>query len=251
MSGHSKWSTIKRKKAKEDAKRGKIFGKLVKEITVAAKLEGGDISANPRLRTAIQTAKEANMPQEHISRAIKKGTGELPGTTYEEVAYEGYGPGGVAILIETMTDNKNRTVSELRHILAKHGGNLGEAGCVNWIFHKKGIIIVKDPNTTEDQLMELVLEYGAEDITCEESSFEIITEPSGLEQIKNILLQAGICIETAEVTLLPQSTVQLDGKTAAAALKLVEKLEEHEDVQNVHANFDIPIEIMEEIANVA
>lgn len=246
MAGHSKWAQIKHKKAVVDAKKGKIFSKIVKEISVAARLGGGDISGNPRLRTAIEKAKEVNMPSENIKRAIMKGTGELPGTHYEETFYEGYGPGGVAILLEALTDNKNRTISEIRHILSKHGGNLGEAGCVSWIFDKKGYILVEKNKVDEDTLIAIALEAGAEDMKNDpkEDNYEIITTPETMNKVKAAIEAAGIPISLAEITMLPKSYVNLDEKTGEQMIKLIEILEDHEDIQNVYTNFDIPDEVL-------
>ncbi|MGA1875041.1 MAG: YebC/PmpR family DNA-binding transcriptional regulator [bacterium] len=247
MSGHSKWSSIKHKKAAIDAKRGKAFTRVIKEITVAARMGGGDPTANPRLRAAIANAKTVNMPQDNVTRAIKKGTGELPGVSYEEVTYEGYGPGGVAIMVEIMTDNKNRTVAEMRHIFSKHNGNLGESGCVAWMFDKKGLIVVDTDKADEDQLMEIVLNAGAEDMRRNGDVFEIITLPEELLPVQEAIDQEGIEISVAQVSRIPQTTVRLEGKHAEQMLKLMEKLEDHEDVQNVFANFDIPDEVMEQL----
>lgn len=249
MSGHSKWSSIKHKKAAIDAKRGKAFTRVIKEITVAARMGGGDPAANPRLRAAIANAKTVNMPQDNVTRAIKKGTGELPGVSYEEVTYEGYGPGGVAIMVEIMTDNKNRTVAEMRHIFSKHNGNLGESGCVAWMFDKKGLIVVDTDKADEDRLMEIVLNAGAEDMRRNGDVFEIITLPEELLPVQEAIDQEGIEISVAQVSRIPQSTVRLEGKHAEHMLKLMEKLEDHEDVQNVFANFDIPDEVMEQLEN--
>jgi YebC/PmpR family DNA-binding regulatory protein len=249
MSGHSKWSSIKHKKAAIDAKRGRAFTRVIKEITVAARMGGGDPAANPRLRAAIANAKTVNMPQDNVTRAIKKGTGELPGVSYEEVTYEGYGPGGVAIMVEIMTDNKNRTVAEMRHIFSKHNGNLGEAGCVAWMFDKKGLIVVDTDKADEDRLMEIVLNAGAEDMRRNGDVFEIITLPEELLPVQEAIDQEGIEISVAQVSRIPQSTVRLEGKHAEQMLKLMEKLEDHEDVQNVSANFDIPDEVMERLEN--
>lgn len=247
MSGHSKWAGIKHKKAKVDAQRGRIFTRLIKEITVAAKVSGGDPDANPRLRQAIQNARAANMPQENIMRAIKKGTGEIPGVSYEELSYEGYGPGGVAVLVEIFTDNRNRTASEIRKIFAKNGGNLGESGCVGWMFEKKGLITIETSKVDEEKLMAIVLEAGALDIRTEESTYEVITSPKGFESVRKAIAGAGIEISNAEITMLPQTYVKLDGKPAQQMLHLMEALEEHEDVRNVYANFDIPEQIMVEM----
>jgi YebC/PmpR family DNA-binding regulatory protein len=249
VSGHSKWAQVKHKKAVVDAKKGKIFTKIVKEISVAARLGGGDTEGNPRLRVAIDKAKEVNMPQENIKRAIMKGTGELPGVSYEESIYEGYGPGGTAILLEVLTDNKNRTVSEIRHIMTKHGGNLGEAGCVSWMFEKKGYIIVEKTKTDEDSLMSVALEAGAEDMKNDpgEDSYEIITAPEDMNKVKASLEAAGIPLSLAEITMLPKSYVALDGKSAEVMIRLVDALEDHEDVQNVYTNFDVPEEVMAKV----
>ncbi len=246
MAGHSKWAQIKHKKAVVDAKRGKLFSKLAKEISVAAKLGGGDPSMNPRLRTAIEKAKEANMPQDNIKRAIQKGTGELPGMAYEEAVYEGYGPGGVALLIEVLTDNKNRTVSEIRHLLSKHGGSLGEAGCVSWIFEKKGLILIDKNTIDEDTLMDIALEAGAEDLKNDpgEENYEIITTADEFQSVKDALTARGVPIAMAEITMLPKSQVSLEGDSAEKMLRLMEVLEDHDDVQNVYANFDLPDEVM-------
>jgi YebC/PmpR family DNA-binding regulatory protein len=245
MSGHSKWATTKRKKAAVDAKRGKIFTKITKEITVAARLGGGDPDGNPRLRTAVDKAKGVSMPQDNIKRAIQKGTGELPGVAYEEVTYEGYGPNGVAIFIEAMTDNRNRTVSEVRHILEKLGKGMGENGCVAWMFHKKGYIVVNKAQSDEDRLMGLALDAGAEDMQVEDGNFVITTAPADFEKVKKALDDAGVPQEVAEVTMVPQTYVKLEGqKEAAQMMRLMEALEDNDDVQNVYANFDIPEEIM-------
>jgi len=250
MAGHSKWAQIKRKKASVDARRGKIFSKLVKEISVAARLGGGDPEGNPRLRTAIEKAKEANMPHENIKRAIQKGTGELPGTSYEETVYEGYGPGGVALMIEVLTDNRNRTVSEIRHLLSKHGGSMGEAGCVAWMFEKKGLILVNRETVDEDSLMDAVLEAGADDMKNDpgEENYEIITSPDELGRVRAALEQAGIKIEMAEISMVPKNTVTLDEQSASQVLKLLDILEDHDDVQNVYSNFDIPREVLEKVS---
>src|SRR5574340_427382 len=249
MSGHSKWSTIKRKKEAIDAKRGKIFTKLIKEISLAARLGGGDIEGNARLRQAVMAAKEENMPKDNIDRAIKKGTGELEGgANYEEVTYEGYGPGGVAVLVEVMTDNKNRTVAEIRHIFSKHGGNLGENGCVSWMFEKKGSILIDKKNSDEDTLMEIALEAGADDVKVEESEFQIITAPESFEKVKNAINGKGIKCAEAKITLIATNTVKLEEGKAEQMLKLMEKMEDNDDVQNVYANFDIADDIMEKLS---
>jgi YebC/PmpR family DNA-binding regulatory protein len=249
MSGHSKWSTIKRKKGKADAQRGKLFSKLIKEITVAARQGGGDIGGNPRLRQAVQSARTANMPLDNIERAIKKGTGELPGVSYEEVIYEGYGPGGIALMVEVTTDNKNRTVADIRHILTRRNGRLGETGSVSWIFEQKGFIVVGKDVCGEDQLMAIVLEAGAEDMKLEGDAYEIATTPIDFEKVKAALEANKIPFTTAELTKIPQSTVKLDGKTAEQALILMEELEDHDDVQHVYTNFDIDEKIMEKISS--
>jgi YebC/PmpR family DNA-binding regulatory protein len=248
MSGHSKWSQIKRKKGATDAKRGQVFTKLIKEITIAARIGGGDPEGNPRLRTAVAAAKAENMPKDNIDRAIKKGTGELEGVSYDEFLYEGYGPGGAAVLIEVMTDNKNRTTAEIRHIFAKSSGNLGEAGCVAWMFQKKGYIVVEKGAVDEEQLMELALDSGADDIEEGEKEFEVVTDPGAFEGVKQALDGAGIQYLLAEVTMHPQSVVQLEGKNAEQMLRLMEQLEDQDDVQKVYANFDIPEGVMEQLS---
>ena len=246
MSGHSKWAQIKHKKAYTDAKRGKVFTKIVKEISISARLSGGDPEGNPRLRTAIEKAKEVNMPHENIKRAIMKGTGELPGTSYEEYTYEGYGPGGVAVLIEVLTDNRNRSVSEMRHIMSKHGGSLGEAGCVSWMFEKKGYILVDKNAVDEDALMSVALDAGAEDIKNDqkEENYEVICTPEDLGAVKGAIEKAVIPVVLSEITMLPKIFVTLDGKSAEQMVKLLDLLEDNEDVQNVYANFDIPDDVM-------
>ncbi len=244
MSGHNKWSTIKHKKGAADAKRGKIFTKLIKEISVAAKLGGGDPNGNPRLRTAIDKAKEENMPKDNIERAIKKGTGEMEGVTYEEIIYEGYGPGGVAVLVEVMTDNRNRTVSDVRSIFTKCNGNMGEAGCVAWMFDKKGLIIF--PKSVDfDKLFEVALETGAEDVADEEEQIEVTTDPASFIEVREALEKAGFKYDSAEITMIPQTMIKLEGKPAESMLKLMDRLEDNDDVQNVYANFDISAEEME------
>ena len=245
MSGHSKWSTIKHKKAAKDAKRGKIFTKLIKEITVAARMGGGDINANPRLRTAVLTARGSSMPSDNIERAIKKGTGELEGVTYEEIQYEGYGPGGVAIIAQVLTDNKNRTVSEIRRMFSKHGGNMGETGCVGWMFDKKGILTVDKSQVDEDRLMDIALDAGAEDVRDEGEVFEVIAPPEDFEKVKERLDREKIAIASAQVSLVPKNTVDVDAKYVEQVLKLRQQLEDHDDVQNVAANFNIPDELMD------
>ncbi|MEW6162255.1 MAG: YebC/PmpR family DNA-binding transcriptional regulator [Nitrospirota bacterium] len=249
MSGHSKWAQVKHKKAFVDARKGKIFSKIVKEIAVAARLGGGDPDGNPRLRAAIEKAKEVNMPHENIKRAIMKGTGELPGVAYEESVYEGYGPGGAAILLEVLTDNRNRAVSEIRHIMTKNAGNLGEAGCVVWMFEKKGYILVEKTKIDEDSLITVALEAGAEDMKNDpkEENYEIITAPEDMNKVKASLEAEGIPVSLAEITMLPKSYVGLDGRSAEQMIRLVEALEEHDDVQNVYTNFDIPDEVMAKV----
>ncbi|MGA8179558.1 MAG: YebC/PmpR family DNA-binding transcriptional regulator [Desulfobacterales bacterium] len=244
MSGHSKWSSIKHKKGITDARRGKIFTKLIKEITVAARMGGGDINSNPRLRAAVQAAKSENMPKENIERAVKKGTGELEGVFYEESIYEGYGPGGAAVYIESVTDNKNRAVADIRHILNKAGGNLGSNGCVAWIFEKKGYIVVEDQSVDEDALMEVAIDAGAEDVREDNGNFEIITSPKDFEAVKTAVDKASIPYIVAEITMFPQSTVNLQGKEAEQMLNLMETLEDCEDVQKVYTNADIPEEMV-------
>jgi YebC/PmpR family DNA-binding regulatory protein len=248
MSGHSKWSTIKRKKGKADAERGRAFTRLIKEITVSAREGGGDPDGNPRLRSAILAAKAANMPAANIDRAIKKGTGELPGVSYEEIKYEGYGPGGVAVLVETLTDNKNRAVSEIRHIFTNNGGNLGEVGCVGWMFEKKGIIQVEKGKADEEELMVTVLDAGALDMSTEEDYYEIVTPFNKFEEVKQALDEKKIPYIQAELTMVPQTTIKLEGKQAEQMLRLMEGLEDHDDVQKVYANFDIDTEIMEKMS---
>lgn len=249
MSGHSKWSTIKRKKGAVDAKRGKIFTRLIKEITVAARMGGGDPVGNPRLRAAIASAKTENMPKDNIERAIKKGTGELEGAVYEEITYEGYGPGGVAILVDCMTDNKNRTVADIRHYFSKSGGNLGESGCVSWMFTKKGTILVDKEAINEEELMEKALEAGAEDVVEEDNVFQVETSPDDFEDVREALEADGVKFIEAAVAMVPQNTVDItDEKTAGQILTLLERLEDHDDVQNVYANFDIPDDIMESVS---
>ncbi|MBI4115478.1 MAG: YebC/PmpR family DNA-binding transcriptional regulator [Candidatus Omnitrophica bacterium] len=247
MSGHSKWSSIKHKKAATDAKRGKVFTKIIREIMVAARAGGGDPNTNPRLRTAIGTAKTANMPSDNIERAIKKGTGELEGITYEEVQYEGYGPHGVAIFVHCLTDNKNRTASEIRNIFSKKSGSMAGAGSVAWIFEKKGLIVVPQSQVSEDRLMEVALAAGAEDLSSSNNKFEIVTSPSDFEKVKSGLEGAKISIESAELTYIPKNQVSLTPDNARSVLALIEALEDHDDVQSVHANFEIPDEVMREL----
>ncbi len=247
MSGHSKWATIKHKKGALDAKRGKIFTRLIKEIAMAAK-SGGDPDMNPRLRTAIAAAKAENMPADNIKRAIQRGTGELPGATYEEFVLEGYGPGGVALLAEISTDNRNRTVSEIRHVFGKNGGNMAEAGAVSWMFHKKGDIVVPKSAAKEDDLMNIVLEAGGEDLKDDGENWELITEPSAYEAVLEAVKKAGITPASSSVAMIPQNYIKLEGAQAAQMIRLLEALEDHDDVQNVHANFDIDQKVLEEVA---
>jgi len=246
MAGHSKWAQIKHKKKIVDAKRGSLWTKLLKEITVAAKLGGGDQKGNPRLRTAVAKAKSVSVPNDNIDRAIKKGTGELPGVTYEEATYEGYAPGGVAVMVEVMTDNKTRTVAEIRAIFGKSGGQMGETGCVTWMFSKKGEIIVEKEAASEDALLEIALEAGAEDLDTSGDSFGITTPPESLEAVRSVIEGKGIAMESAELNMIPLNTIKIDSEeTARKILRLMETLEDHDDVQKVHANFDIPDEILE------
>jgi len=247
MSGHSKWANIRFRKERQDAQRGKIFTKLIKEITIAARMGGGDINANPRLRTAVQNARAANMPAKNIENAIRKGTGELPGVVYEEVVFEGYGPGGVALYIMATTDNRNRTVAEIRHLLNKFGGNLGETGSVSWVFEKKGLIRVKRENYDEEELMLTAIDAGADDFQVEDEFYEIYTRFEDLYKVRSTLEEAGIEVENADVAMIPQNTVNLEGKQAEQMLKLMGALEDNDDVQNVFANFDIDEEIMERV----
>ena len=245
MSGHSKWSTIKHKKAAKDAKKGKLFTKFIKEITVAARMGGGDINSNPRLRTAVTAARTNSMPNDNIDRAIKKGTGELEGVTYEEIQYEGYGPGGAAILAQVLTDNKNRTVSEIRRLFTNHGGHLGETGCVSWMFDKKGVITVEKSQIDEERLMGIVLDAGAEDVKEEDDLFEVVTQPEDFEKVKERLDREKVPVASAQVTMVPKNTVNVDAKHVEQILKLTEELEDHDDVQGVSANFNIPTELID------
>jgi YebC/PmpR family DNA-binding regulatory protein len=247
MSGHSKWSTIKRKKAKADAERGKIFTRLIKDITLAAREGGGEEASNPRLRTAVASAKTANMPAANIDRAIKKGTGELPGVIYEEGVLEGYGPGGVALFIEFLTDNRKRTVADVRHHLGKHGGSLAESGAVAWIFEKKGLITLPKNDLEEDELLLIVLDAGAEDLKGEDDAFEITTATADLEKAKAALESNNIAYDSASLTMYPKNTVKVDGKDAEQVLKIMDLLEDHEDVQNVYSNFDMDVSVMEQL----
>jgi YebC/PmpR family DNA-binding regulatory protein len=250
VSGHSKWSTIKHKKGREDAKRGKIFSRLIKEITVAAKIGGGDPEGNPRLRTAIAVAKAENMPKANIENAIRRGTGELEGAVYEEISYEGYSPGGVAVLVEVLTDNKKRSAAEVRHIFSKKGGNLGETGCVSWMFNKKGLFTFDKDKVNEDELMEVALEAGAEDIADieEDGIFEVYTSSAKFNEVREFFDEKKLPYTLAEISMIPQTTIKLEGKEAQQVLSLMEALEETEDVQNVYANFDIPSAVMEKLS---
>ncbi|MFV0435925.1 MAG: YebC/PmpR family DNA-binding transcriptional regulator [Desulfopila sp.] len=249
MSGHSKWANIKHKKGAADAKRGKIFTRLIKEITVAARMGGGDIDGNPRLRAAVNTAKTVNMPKDNIARAIKKGTGELEGEVYDEILYEGYGPGGVAVLVECMTDNRNRTVADIRHYFAKSNGNLGESGCVAWMFDKKGTIEIDKTVIGEEALMDIALEAGAEDVIEEDHDFQVVTAPEDFEAVREALEQAGVEMSNAELSMVPQNTIEVtDENVARSLMKLLENLEDHDDVQNVHANFDMDDDLVESIS---
>jgi YebC/PmpR family DNA-binding regulatory protein len=239
MSGHSKWHSIKHKKAATDSKRGRIFTRLIKEMTAAARNGGGDPDSNPRLRLAVATAKASNMPAENIKRAVMRGTGELPGITYEDVNYEGYGPGGVAIFMHVLTDNRNRTVAELRHLLSKNGGNLGESGCVGWMFERKGYFVVEKASADEEKLLELALGAGADDMKEDGDNFEILTAPENFDVVRAALETAKIPTTAAEISMMPQNYVKLEGKSAQTMLKLMEALEDHEDIQNVWSNFDV------------
>jgi len=247
MSGHSKWATIKHKKGALDAKRGKIFTRLIKEITIAAKA-GGDPDTNPRLRTAITAAKAENMPADNIKRAVQRGTGELPGANYEEFSLEGYGPGGVALLIDINTDNRNRTVSEIRHVFQKNGGNMAEAGAVSWMFHKKGDIAVPKAAVKEDDLMAVVLDAGAEDLRDDGENWEVLSDPSSYEAVLEAVKKAGLTPASSSVAMIPQNYIKLEGAAANTMIRLIEALEEHDDVQNVHSNFDIDQKLLEEVA---
>jgi YebC/PmpR family DNA-binding regulatory protein len=248
MSGHSKWATIKHKKGALDAKRGKIFTRLIKEISIAAKNGGGDPDTNPRLRGAILAAKSENMPQDNIKRAIQRGTGELPGATYEEFVLEGYGPGGVALLAEISTDNRNRTVSEIRHVFGKNNGNMASAGAVAYMFHKKGDIVIPKSAAKEDDLMNIILEAGGEDLKDEGENWEILTEPSAYEAVLEAVKKAGITPASSSVAMLPDTYIKLEGQQAAQMIRLMEALDDNDDVQNVHANFDIDEKTLEEVA---
>ena len=248
MSGHSKWSTIKHKKAIKDSRRGKLFTKLIKDLTISARIGGSDVTANPRLRTALAAAKAASMPNDTIDRAIKKGAGEIEGVSYEEIVYEGHGPGGVAIMLQVLTDNKNRTVAEIRHHLTKHGGSLGTSNSVAWMFDKQGIISIEADQTDEDRLMEIALEAGAEDVGGGQDGFEVVTAPDHFDAVHAAIEQAGIAMQSAEVTLVPQNTVNLSGKEAEQAFKLLDLLQEHDDIQAVSANCEFSEEDLERLS---
>ncbi len=248
MSGHSKWSQIKHRKAAVDAKRGKLFSRLIKEITVSARIGGGDPELNPRLRSVVTTAKSSNVPSDTIEKAILRGTGELEGIDYEEIIYEGYGPGGVALIIEVLTDNRNRAVAELKHVLNKNGGNMGENGCVSWMFDKRGLVIVEKDSIDEDELFMAAAEAGAEDVTSSEYSIEILTPFEDFDRVRTVVEETGAQIQVSEMTMIPQNTVKLEGKEAERMIRLMGAIEELDDVQKVYANFDIPDEILEAAA---
>jgi YebC/PmpR family DNA-binding regulatory protein len=247
MSGHSKWHNIRLRKGKQDAERGKIFTKLAREIIVAAKAGGGNPDTNLRLRIAIQKARDASMPQENIKRAIQRGTGEIEGAHYEEVTYEGYGPGGVAVLVECLTDNRNRTVADLRAIFSKCGGSMGESGCVAWLFQPKGIVSIPAEAASEDDVLMAVMDAGAEDVKTEGDTIEVVCPPEALHGVRQALTDAGIPFTMAELSMVPQNTVSVEGKEASQVLRLMDQLEDHDDVQHVYSNFDIPDEVMQEI----
>lgn len=248
MSGHSKWSTIKRKKGAKDARRGQVFSKLIKEITIAARMGGGDLESNTRLRFAVEKARGNNLPKDNIERAIRRGSGEEEGVNYEEILYEGYGPGGVAFLIEVLTDNRNRSVGEIRFIFDRGGGSLASTGAVAWQFDKVGLVVVEDPQTSADKILDIVLEAGAEDISQEANAVEVYTPVDNLWEVSSALDKAGIKRSLAEITMRPKNTIRVEGKEAEKVLALYERLEEHEDVQKVWANFDIPDEILSAMA---
>jgi len=248
MSGHSKWSTIKRKKGKTDAARGRMFTRLIREITVSAREGGGDQDSNPRLRTAVAAAKAANMPADNIKKAVQRGTGELPGVTYEEILYEAYGPAGVAILMRTLTDNRNRTVGELRHLLSRFGGNIGETGSVNWVFQRLGQFEIDAKSAPEDTVLEIAMESGATDMSSDGDTFTIISPMAEFDSVRTALERQGIRPTSAELTMVPQSYIRLEGRDAQTMLKLMDAIEDHEDVQNVYANFDIDDELIEEFS---
>jgi len=249
MSGHSKWATIKHKKARTDAARGKAFSKLIREITTAARTGGGDPDSNPRLRTAIDSAKGINMPADNIDRAVKKGTGELPGVSYEEVTYEGYGAGGIAVLVKALTDNKNRSTAEVRHVFDKYGGSMGAAGCVAWQFKPRGLIVIPKDKSDEDTVLTVALEAGADDVQTDDTAFSVVTSPGSFEAVKQQLKDAGVGWLSAELTQIASNTVPVDEKDARRVLKLIEMLEELDEVQQVFANFDIPDEVLEKVSS--
>lgn len=249
MSGHSKWATIKRKKGAADVKRGKLFSKIIKELTIAARDGGGDPGGNPRLRTVLEKAKAANMPQDNVTRAIKRGTGELEGITYEEITFEGYGPGGAALILEVVTDNRNRTVADIRHCFTKHGGNLGETNSVGWMFARRGVIAFEKGKVTEEQLMDVALGAGAEDLRDAGDAFEVVTDAANFHPVQEACKAAGLPATSAELRLEPTTTLRLEGHDAERMLKLMEALEDHDDVQNVYANFDIDDALMEQLAS--
>lgn len=249
MSGHSKWANIKHRKAAVDAKRGKVFTKLIRELTVAAKHGGGEAESNPRLRTAILAAKNQNMPNDTIDRAIKRGTGEIGGEDFQELSYEGYGPGGSAVLVKALTDNKNRTVSDIRRIFTRHGGSLGENGCVAWMFHMKGRIAFEKGKVDEDRVFEIALDAGADDVVTEESELVVITPPEAFESVKSVIEGSGLKFDNAEVTMIPQNSVKIEGKEAEHMIRLMEALEDSDDVQNVYSNFDVSEELMMSLAS--
>ena len=249
MSGHSKWANIKHRKAAVDAKRGKAFTKLIRELTVAAKHGGGEPESNPRLRTAIAAAKNQNMANDTIDRAIKRGTGEMGGEEYHELSYEGYGPGGSAVLVKTLTDNKNRTVSDIRRIFTKFGGSLGESGCVSWMFHMKGRIAFEKSKVDEDKVFEIALDAGADDVTTEESELVVITPPEAFEAVKSAIQGAGLGYENAEITMIPQNSIKIEGREAENMIRLMEALEDSDDVQNVYSNFDVSEDLMLSLAS--
>lgn len=248
MSGHSKWSSIKHRKAAVDAKRGKLFAKLIKEITVAARIGGADTEVNSRLRSAVLAAKSKNVPNDTIDKAILRGTGELDGVDYEEILYEGYGPGGVAIIIDVLTDNRNRAIADVRYILSRHGGSMGAPGCVSWLFDKRGWMIIEKGSIDEDELFMIALDSGADDLTVQDEHLEVITSPGNFEAVREAVEESGAIILEAELTMLPQSTVKSEGKEAERMLRLMEALEDSDDVQKVYANFDIPDDILEAAA---
>lgn len=248
MSGHSKWSTIKHKKGAADAKRGKLFTKVIKEIMIASRMGGGDPAANPRLRSAMQSARDVNMPKDNIEKAIKKGTGEMEGVSYEDFTFEGYGPGGVALLVEGTTDNRNRTTAEVRHTFGKYHGNMGETGCVAWMFEKKGIILVLADGGDEDSMLEKALEAGADDMESDDEMFQIMVAPTDLEAVRQALESQGVQVESASVQSVPQNTVAVEGKEAERLLKLISAMEDQDDVSSVSANFDIEDAVIEQFA---